>query len=52
MKLVSEPDLWLRFGAAASKQVGNEFEQRTQVEVLESYYLEAIRTAATRTRLG
>ena len=52
VKLVSEPDLWLRFGAAASKQVGNEFEQRTQVEALESYYLEAIRTAATRTRLG
>jgi glycosyltransferase involved in cell wall biosynthesis len=42
VKLVSEPDLWLRFGAAASKQVANEFEQRRQVEALESYYLEAI----------
>jgi hypothetical protein len=52
VKLVSKPDLWLRFGAAASKQVANEFEQRRQIEALESYYLEAIRAAAARTTLG
>jgi colanic acid/amylovoran biosynthesis glycosyltransferase len=42
--LMSQPDLWLRFGIAASKQVAKEFEQRRQVEALESYYLEAINT--------
>jgi colanic acid/amylovoran biosynthesis glycosyltransferase len=42
VKLASQPDLWLRFSAAASKRVANEFEQRRQVEALEGYYLEAI----------
>jgi colanic acid/amylovoran biosynthesis glycosyltransferase len=51
VKLVSQPDLWLRFSAAASKRVANEFEQRRQVEALEGYYLEAIGSSVGRIAL-
>ncbi len=51
VKLVSQPDLWLRFSAAASKRVANEFEQRRQVEALEGYYLEAIGSSVGRVTL-